>query len=222
MAGALLLRRQRISAEMAGIDNMTTAPLISRSKHYRCPGEETVFAGVTGYRKHPPLLSGRAFFGTSRVHFLHKRNIDCQPCGLKRKAQYCHWFCGIGRRRLLRDSRAVKKADTLCQLFQQFRVNNDIDIEPAPGFYNRVLDEIAVRRKSVWLPLIYTRLTLPLAVICVFLASSALLLVTQSQRAIVTDDGSAIAELTSTRPEDRRTAVLALLLADPPVSSQAR
>jgi hypothetical protein len=122
-------------------------------------------------------------------------------------------------RRVLRDSLVKENADALCKLFQQFRVD---EIEPAPGFYSRVLDEIAVRRQSVWLPLIYTRFTLRLAIICVFLTSSALLLVMRSQRVIARDYHSVMVQLTSSRPEEQRNAVLAMFLADSPLSSPTR
>lgn len=117
---------------------------------------------------------------------------------------------GIGKQRLLRDSLLDERADALCKLLEQFRVE---DVEPAPGFYGRVLDQIATRQESARPSPTYTRFTLRLPAICLWLTSLALFVVIRSQPVAPRDYPSAILQLTSTRAEEQRDAVLTLFLA---------
>src|ERR1700761_3334456 len=122
-------------------------------------------------------------------------------------------------RRLSHDALLDEKADALCKLLQQFRVE---EVEPAPGFYSRVLDQIATRQESAWLPLTYTRFTFRLAVICLLLTSLALLLMVRSKPVVARDYPSPMMQLNSSRPEEQRDAVLRLFLADSSVPSPRR
>jgi hypothetical protein len=123
---------------------------------------------------------------------------------------------GFGMRQLSRDALLDEKADVLCKLFQQFRVE---ELEPAPGFYSRVLDRIAAGQESACLPLTYTRFTFRLTVMCVLLTSLALLPMIRDEPVVTREYPSPILQLTSSRPEEQRDAVLALFLADSSLSS---
>ncbi|MBV8808210.1 MAG: hypothetical protein JO033_06005 [Acidobacteriaceae bacterium] len=119
--------------------------------------------------------------------------------------------------RVSHDPLVDEKADALCKLLRQFRP--DEDVEPGPGFYSRVLDEIAAKQASMWFPLAYMRLTFRLTLICVFVISSALLVMLGSEGTHAQNEHSVTADLMSNQPESQRNAVLAFFLADSSVDS---